>query len=159
MTTFDPSAVKKSVLWPCHGIVVQFYVRNVKKDNKHNNKKLLDCIMYQRSADIIAGVPYNISSYGLLCFMICNVLNTINKDLGKLDVFSCGNLTLHFGDIHLYDEPTHLNAVEEHQKRCPKKLPTLKFKRELKSLDEFTYDDIILEEYDSHPLIKINMVA
>ena len=69
MTTYDPANASKGVLYPCHGIVTQFYI------NEKDTVRYLSCVMHQRSADMFLGVPFNITSYSLLCYIICEILN------------------------------------------------------------------------------------
>ncbi len=134
MTTYNPTDLKKSVLAPCHGIVVQFYV--------DNNK--LSCHMYQRSADAFLGLPFNISSYGLLLYIISKEVN-MQPD----------KLYMSFGDTHIYYE--HLDAVNEQLLRVPMNFPTLNFEK--KSLLEYTFSDFKLNGYTCHPAIKAKMIA
>uniref|UniRef100_A0A6C0ECS5 thymidylate synthase n=1 Tax=viral metagenome TaxID=1070528 RepID=A0A6C0ECS5_9ZZZZ len=151
MTTYDPYSVKKCVLYPCHGIVVQFFCRD------ENNKRYLDCIMYQRSCDTICGLPFNISSYGLLMSMICHCINN-DKTYAGLRLVE-GKLKIYIGDTHIYDEETHINAYNEHMTRRPKKLPRLNIKKQTDDITSFEWDDIELVDYDAHPSIKVNMIA
>ena len=100
MTTFNPNAVKESVLWPCHGIVIQFDVAI------RNDFYYLDCIMYQRSADMFLGLPFNITSYALLMYITCHLINS--KDI------SPGILTINIGNCHIYKD--HLPCVDKYLK-------------------------------------------
>lgn len=151
MTTFNPATVKKSVLWPCHGIIVQFACKD------EDEKRLLHCIMYQRSCDMICGVPFNISSYGLLVYIMCKMINS-DPEYGGTPVVP-GTLRMYLGDAHIYDEPTHLVAVTEHFKRDPTQLPTLTFKKGFTDINELKWEDIELVNYKPHPALKANMVA
>ena len=151
MTTLDRNTVEKSVLWPCHGIVIQFACEDI------DNIRLLHCNMYQRSCDIICGIPFNLSSYSLLIYIICEIINNDETYIG-LKLFP-GTLKMYLGDIHLYDELTHMNAVNEHNKRIPLKLPNLYFKKKITNIIDLDWNDIVLNNYDSYPSIKVNMIA
>ena len=120
----------KAALPPCHAFF-QFYVSNNK----------LSCQLYQRSADIFLGVPFNIASYALLTHMIAHVCN--------LDV---GNFVHTFGDAHIYNN--HINQINLQLSREPRKLPTLKIKRKVESIFDFKFDDFEIINYDPHPHIK-----
>lgn len=120
----------KAALPPCHAWF-QFYVGNGK----------LSCQMYQRSADIFLGVPFNIASYALLTLMVAQV-----TDLAP------GEFILTFGDAHIY--LNHLEQVKLQLSRQPRKLPTLRLKPSIKNIEEFKFDDFTLEGYDPHPHIK-----
>ena len=145
MTTFDPSQVKKGVLYPCHGIVCQFYI------NEDEGIRYLSCHMYQRSADMFLGVPFNITSYSLLCYVICEILNNTSQFIYKPK-----ELTISFGDLHVYEN--HREAVLEQIDRLPFEFPTLKFNKKIKNFNDLKYGDIELNNYFYHPSIKANMV-
>jgi dihydrofolate reductase/thymidylate synthase len=145
LTTYNPADVDKSVLAPCHGIVIQFYVED----------KYLDCKMYQRSGDIFLGVPFNIASYSLLMFLIGKVVGLVPR-----------NLIMTFGDVHIYEQ--HLEAVKEQIKRIPYEFPKINIKKELngntiedriKFMEEIIFDDIEIINYKYHPIIKAPMIA
>ncbi|WP_139956092.1 thymidylate synthase [Flavicella sediminum] len=123
-------ANNKAALPPCHAFF-QFYVAEGK----------LSCQLYQRSADIFLGVPFNIASYALFTMMIAQVVG--------LEV---GEFIHTFGDAHIYTN--HFDQIEEQLSREPKALPTMKINQEIKSIFDFTFDDFTLEGYDPHPLIK-----
>ena len=146
MTTYSPYNAKSGVLYPCHGITVQWYVRECSGFN------YLSCHMYQRSADMFLGVPFNISSYSLLTYMFCEVLNNKFELNFKPDM-----LTISFGDVHIYD--THFEQVEEQLKRIPYQFPNLTFTRKVKNLKDFVWDDIKINNYKCHKRIKARMVA
>ena len=120
----------KAALPPCHAFF-QFYV--------HNQK--LSCQLYQRSADIFLGVPFNIASYALLTEMMAHVCN-----------LKCGEFVHTFGDAHIYKN--HIEQVQLQLKREPKPLPKLKFKRKVDNIFDFKFDDFEILNYDPHPHIK-----
>ena len=120
----------KAALPPCHAFF-QFYVSNSK----------LSCQLYQRSADVFLGVPFNIASYSLLTMMIAQVC--------KLEI---GEFIHTFGDVHIYSN--HLDQVEIQLKRKPKKLPRIKINPDIDDVFNFTFDDFELIDYNPHPAIK-----
>ena len=123
-------ANKKAALPPCHAFF-QFYVT----DNK------LSCQLYQRSADVFLGVPFNIGSYALLTMMVAQVCD--------LEV---GEFIHSFGDVHLYNN--HLEQAELQLSRDPKPLPTMKMNPNIKNIEAFTFEDFELLDYEYHPHIK-----
>ena len=123
-------ANNKAALPPCHAFF-QFYVVNNK----------LSCQLYQRSADVFLGVPFNIASYALLTLMLAQVCG-----------YEPGDFVHTFGDVHIYSN--HEEQVKEQLSRTPKALPTLKLNPKVTSLFEFTYEDFELINYDPHPLIR-----
>lgn len=131
MTTWNVSELHKMALPPCHGIAIQFYVRGDQ----------LDLSMYQRSADLFLGVPFNIASYALLNHMVAQVTG-----------YEPGRLIMNFGDAHIY--MNHLEQVTTQMFREPKKPPVLYLNPDVKNIDEFTLDDICLRGYDHHPHLK-----
>ena len=149
MTTLVPHEASKGVLWPCHGIAIQFYVREIDTIN------YLSCHMYQRSADMFLGVPFNISSYAMLCYMFCEVLNNDTK-IENLP-FRPDRLVISFGDLHIYE--CHYEQVKEQITRQPYIFPQLNFKRKISKLEDFIMDDIIITNYNHHAGIKGYMVA
>lgn len=146
MTTYNPLQAHKGVLFPCHGIVTIFNV-----EDGHR----LSCMMTQRSADYICGVPFNIASYALLIHMMCEVLNNDETYTGLK--FSPGRLIMNLGDTHIYDE--HLTAARRQLLRDPYVFPQLSFKRKLTSLTDVSFDDIVLSNYTSYPVLSVKMIA
>lgn len=130
VSAWNPADLDKMALPPCH-CLFQFYVANGK----------LSCQLYQRSADIFLGVPFNIASYALLTEMMAHVTG-----------LKAGDFVHTFGDAHLYSN--HLEQAEEQLKRTPLALPQLKLNPDVHSLFDFTYDDVVIENYDPHPAIK-----
>lgn len=123
-------ANNKAALPPCHAFF-QFYVADGK----------LSCQLYQRSADVFLGVPFNIASYALLTMMVAQVCD-----------LEYGEFVHTFGDVHMYNN--HQEQVDLQLSREPKPLPTMKMNPEIKSIFDFTYDDFELVNYEHHPHIK-----
>jgi len=126
-------AAGKAALPPCHAFF-QFYVAQNK----------LSCQMYQRSADVFLGVPFNIASYSLLTMMMAQVCG--------LEV---GDFVHTFGDVHIYNN--HVNQVKLQLERTPRPLPTMKLNKNVKDIFSFDYDDFTLENYDPYPAIKADV--
>ena len=138
MTTFNPSQVNEGVLYPCHSIVIQFYVENNR----------LSCTMYQRSCDLFLGCPFNIASTSLLLHIISQLTN-----------MEPGIVNIVFGDYHIYAE--HIDMVKVQIGREPYKLCKLKMKdfKNLKEVETSSYEDYMLVDYIAHPAIKAHMIA
>jgi len=130
VSAWNPADVDKMALPPCHALF-QFYVANGR----------LSCQMYQRSADLFLGVPFNIASYAALTLMVAQV-----TDLKP------GEFVLTLGDAHIY--LNHLEQVREQLARSPRPFPKLKLNPAVKELLDFRYEDFTLEGYDPHPAIK-----
>ncbi|MCH7846989.1 MAG: thymidylate synthase [Planctomycetes bacterium] len=129
VSAWNVADLEAMALQPCH-VLFQFYVADGK----------LSCQLYQRSADLFLGVPFNIASYALLTMMIAQVTN--------LEV---GDFVHTFGDAHLYSN--HLEKAEEQLTRQPRALPTMRINPQVTSIFDFTYDDFELLNYDPHPHI------
>ncbi|WP_214849279.1 thymidylate synthase [Exiguobacterium sp. s193] len=130
VSAWNPGQLDEMALPPCH-LLFQFYVADGK----------LSCQLYQRSADVFLGVPFNIASYALLTHMIAHVC--------KLEV---GDFVHTLGDAHIYSN--HLDQVNLQLSRSPKPLPRLRFAREVSRIEDFRFEDIIIEGYDPDPHIK-----
>ena len=130
VSAWNVADLPKMALMPCHAFF-QFYVADGK----------LSCQLYQRSADVFLGVPFNIASYALLTMMVAQVC-----DLGLGDFVWTG------GDTHLYSN--HMEQVDLQLSRTPRPLPTMKINPNVKDIFEFTYEDFTLENYDPYPGIK-----
>ena len=130
VSAWNVADLPKMALMPCHAFF-QFYVADGK----------LSCQLYQRSADVFLGVPFNIASYALLTMMIAQVC-----DLGLGDFVWTG------GDTHLYSN--HMDQVELQLSRTPRALPTMKINPNVKDILDFQYEDFTLEGYDPYPGIK-----
>jgi thymidylate synthase len=130
VSAWNVADIPKMKLPPCHAFF-QFYVANGK----------LSCQLYQRSADIFLGVPFNIASYALLTHMVAQVCD-----------LELGEFIHSFGDAHIY--LNHLEAVELQLSRSPYPLPTLHLNPEKKDIFDFSFEDIRIENYQFHPAIK-----
>jgi thymidylate synthase len=135
ISAWNPGELDFMALPPCH-MMAQFYVNNGK----------LSCQMYQRSADMFLGVPFNIASYALFTHMIAQVCN-----------FEVGDLIITIGDAHIY--ANHFDQVKEQLAREPLPLPTLKLNPEISVITDFEMEDIELEGYQSHDAIKAPMAV
>ena len=130
VSAWNVADIPKMALPPCH-CFFQFYVADGK----------LSCQLYQRSADIFLGVPFNIASYALFTMMIAQVTG-----------LKPGEFVHSFGDAHLY--LNHLDQAREQLSRKPYPLPTMRLNPDVKDIFEFTYEDFTLENYQAHPHIK-----
>ena len=130
ISAWNPAEIKDMALPPCH-CFMQFYV--------NNNK--LSCQLYQRSADVFLGVPFNIASYALFTMMIAQVCN-----------LELGDFVHTIGDAHIY--LNHLEQINKQLTRTPRQLPTMKINPEIKSIYDFKFDDFELVGYDPYKGIK-----
>lgn len=149
MTTYVPHEASNGVLYPCHGLTVQWYVK------EYDGINYLSCHMYQRSADMFLGVPFNISSYALMCNMFCEVLNNDSSYTGM--PFRPDKLIMSFGDLHIYE--SHYEQVSTQLSRQPFRFPKIKFNRKVDNLESFKWEDINITNYNHHKGIKASMVA
>ena len=130
VSAWNPADVDRMALPPCH-CLFQFYVANGK----------LSCQLYQRSADVFLGVPFNIASYALLTMMVAQVTG-----------LKVGDFVHSFGDVHLYSN--HIEQARLQLTRLPRPLPAMKINPQVKDIFAFRYEDFLLEGYDPHPHIK-----
>ena len=130
VTAWNPADVERMALPPCHALF-QFYVAG----------GALSCQMYQRSADLVLGVPFNIASYALLTLMVAQVTG-----------LKPGEFVLTLGDAHIY--LNHLEQTKAQLSREPRPFPRMRLNPARKELLDFEYEDFTLEAYDPHPAIK-----
>lgn len=136
VSAWNVGEIGQMALPPCH-LLFQFYVH----DAADGGRPGLSCQLYQRSADLFLGVPFNIASYALLTAMIAHVCNYEPREFVHT-----------FGDLHLYNN--HLDQAAEQLMREPMVLPELWLNPDVREVDHFTFDDIRLTGYQSHPAIK-----
>ncbi len=125
ISAWNVSDIENMALPPCH-CLFQFYVADGK----------LSCQLYQRSADLFLGVPFNIASYALLCHMVANICG-----------LEMGDFVHSFGDVHIYNN--HFKQVEQQLSRQPKPLPTILLNQNIETIFDFTYDDFKLMAYEA----------
>jgi len=130
VSAWNPSDISRMALPPCHALF-QFHVADGE----------LSCQLYQRSADLFLGVPFNIASYALLVLMMAQVSG-----------LKPGEFIHTFGDLHLYSN--HLDQAHEQLAREPRPLPRMRLNPGRRELEEFVYEDFVLEGYDPHPAIR-----
>ena len=135
VTAWNPSVLKEMALPPCH-CLFQFYVADGK----------LSCQLYQRSADIFLGVPFNIASYALLTLMLAQVTN-----------YSPGEFIHTMGDAHIYKN--HLTQVRKQLARQPKSLPRMQLNPNVKDIFDFSYEDFTIMNYDPAPHIAAEVAV
>ena len=130
VSAWNPGEIETMKLPPCH-LLFQFYV----------HEGVLSCQLYQRSADLFLGVPFNIASYALLTLMVAQVCG-----------LEPGDFVHTFGDLHLYSN--HMEQVKEQLAREPRPLPAMTLNPEVKNIHDFKYEDFTLSNYNPHPAIK-----
>ena len=130
VTAWNPGEIEKMALPPCHALF-QFFVARGR----------LSCQLYQRSADVFLGVPFNIASYALLTAMVAQVCGLRPAEFVHT-----------FGDVHLY--ANHIEQAREQLSREPRDLPTLRLNPEVGSIFDFRFEDVTFAGYDPHPAIK-----
>jgi thymidylate synthase len=133
--SYNPGEIELMALPPCH-VMFQFYVSNQK----------LSCHMYQRSADVPLGVPFNIASYALLTHMVAQICG-----------LTAGDLIISFGDAHIYQN--QIQGVQEQLSRNPLPLPSLWLNPNIARITDFSMDDIALVDYQSHSTISMPMAV
>jgi thymidylate synthase len=138
LTTYNPSQVNLGVLYPCHSIIIQFYVQNT----------FLDMFCYNRSSDAGLGLPFNIASSSLLLMIIAKLTNLTPRYF---------NISL--GDVHIYSN--HIEPIKQQIERISYSFPTIKLPEFsiLEEVEKLTYKDFSLENYNSHTSIKMEMIA
>ena len=135
VSAWNVGLVDEMALPPCH-LLFQFYVHDIDSERPG-----LSCQLYQRSADLFLGVPFNIASYALLTQMLAQVCG-----------YEAREFVHTFGDLHLYSN--HLEQAKLQLSREPRLLPTMSLNPEVKDIDAFTFEDFTLTDYDPHPAIK-----
>ncbi|MBP6624542.1 MAG: thymidylate synthase [Chitinophagaceae bacterium] len=135
ISAWNVGELSDMALMPCHSLF-QFYVANNK----------LSCQLYQRSADVFLGVPFNIASYALFTMMIAQICN-----------LELGEFVHTFGDVHLYNN--HIDQAKLQLSRTPFDLPTMKLNPERKEIEDFVFEDFTLENYQFHPHIKATVAV
>jgi thymidylate synthase len=135
VTAWNPAEVDRMALPPCH-CLFQFYVANDR----------LSCQLYQRSADVFLGVPFNVASYAMLTMMVAQVTGLVPGEFIHV-----------LGDAHLYLD--HLDQARQQIARPPRRLPTLHLNPAVIDLFAFRYEDFTLENYDPHPAIKARVAV
>ena len=138
LSAWNPCQISEMNLPPCH-ILAQFYV---------STSNELSCLMYQRSADVGLGLPFNIASYAVLTYILAKLTNLKPK-----------NLIITLGDAHIYEN--HIDALKNQITRIPYNFPVLKFNSDkiYNDINDFKIDDFILENYQYHEIIKMDMIA
>ncbi len=135
VSAWNVADIEQMKLPPCHAFF-QFYVADGQ----------LSCQLYQRSADLFLGVPFNIASYALLTMMVAQVCD-----------LKLGDFVHTLGDAHIYTN--HMDQVNEQLARTPRELPTMQLNPEVKDIFGFTYDDFTLSDYDPYPVIKAKVAV
>jgi len=136
VSAWNVADLPKMALMPCHALF-QFYT----SPQQGEGRRTLSCQLYQRSADVFLGVPFNIASYALLTMMIAQVCD-----------LEPGEFIHSFGDVHIYNN--HLDQVNLQLSRQPFPLPTMRLNPEVKNIFDFKFEDFTLENYQFHPAIK-----
>lgn len=137
VSSWNPCQIHEMCLPPCH-VMFQMYVST--------KEKTLSCQMYQRSADVGLGLPFNIASYALLTHIVATSLG-----------YTPGDLCICIGDAHIYED--HIPMVRDQIERVPRDPPTVRVKASYSSIDTYTMDDIELSGYDPHPAVPMKMAV
>ncbi|KAF9523179.1 thymidylate synthase/dCMP hydroxymethylase domain-containing protein [Crepidotus variabilis] len=144
LSAWNPKDIPQMALPPCH-MLCQFYVSLPPPAAPSSQKPKLSCLMFQRSADLGLGIPFNIASYALLTHMMARVTGT-----------EAHELIIQLGDAHVYRD--HVEALEEQLKREPKSFPKLSWARDdITDIEDFVYTDFTVDGYQSHPPIAMKM--
>jgi len=142
MSAWNPADISQMALPPCH-MFCQFYVHNP-KTREEGKKPGLSCIMYQRSADLGLGIPFNIASYALLTHIVAQVTDTEPREL-----------IMQLGDAHVYKD--HVDALNKQLEREPKSFPKIQWAREINDIDDIQSTDFSLKGYDPWPSVPMKM--
>ncbi|KAI0654800.1 thymidylate synthase [Cubamyces menziesii] len=142
LSAWNPADIPQMALPPCH-MMCQFYVHLPPADDPTAKPKL-SCLMYQRSADLGLGIPFNIASYALLTHMVAHVTDTVPHEL-----------IIQLGDAHVYRD--HVAALKVQLEREPRPFPKIKWLRKVDNIDDFKTEDFVVEGYDPHPSIAMKM--
>jgi len=140
VSAWNPAEIEKMALPPCH-VLFQFYVSAAADSSGGEQRGELSCQLYQRSADLFLGVPFNIASYSLFTMMVAQVVGLMPGDFVHT-----------FGDLHLYKN--HLEQAREQLSRDYRSLPRMKLNPAVKNIHDFKFQDFELAGYDPHPSIK-----
>jgi thymidylate synthase len=142
ISAWNVAELPQMALMPCH-VLFQFYTT---PPEKTGGRRRLSCQLYQRSADVFLGVPFNIASYALLTLMIAQVTD-----------MEPGEFIHSFGDVHLYSN--HREQAELQLSRTPNPLPRMKLNPDVKNIFDFQFEDFTLENYDAYPAIKASVAV
>jgi thymidylate synthase len=142
VSAWNVAELPEMALMPCH-VLFQFYTT---PPEKPGNRRRLSCQLYQRSADVFLGVPFNIASYALLTCMVAQVTD-----------MEPGEFIHSFGDVHLYNN--HRGQAALQLTRTPNPLPEIKLNPGIKNIFDFRFEDFTLENYQSHPPIKAQVAV
>jgi thymidylate synthase len=149
MTSYNPAQAFEGVLFPCHGICIMFYCTHI-----DNNNYKLDIMMTQRSCDLFLGVPFNIASYAMFAYLLCDHINKSDS----IYKYVPGRLIMNLGDAHVYDE--HKTQAIRQILRKPLEFPTLNIKADnIMDIEKYEMENIILNNYTCYPAISAKMVA
>jgi len=140
VSAWNPAEIERMALPPCH-VLFQFYVSAAADSSGGKQRPELSCQLYQRSADLFLGVPFNIASYALLTMMVAQVVD-----------LTPGDFVHTFGDLHLYNN--HLEQARQQLTRQCRPLPRMNLNPAVKNIHEFKFADFELVDYNPHPSIK-----
>lgn len=145
VNAWNVGELKQMALMPCHALFQFYTAPSYPAQNTEKNLKL-SCQLYQRSADVFLGVPFNIASYALLTMMIAQVCD-----------MEVGEFVHTFGDVHLYSN--HVEQAKLQLERTPYDLPQMKINKDVRDIFSFKYEDFTLENYQAHPHIKADVAV